>query len=257
VSGGGLQGRRVLVTRRLEQATSLVQGLEALGAVVRTVPTLEVVAAHDPGPFDNALRDLASYDGLLLTSANSVSELAARLEALGVAAEALGAVEGADVGSATATAFAERFPALPAPLSPADDYRAESLLREMKVRGVRGRRYLLPASELARETLRAGLEAEGALVDQVVAYRTVTPRGLAVALAEALEQGVDLAIFASPSAVEGFVAAAGLAACGRLPVAVIGPVTEAAARAVGFEVVAVASPSTSDGLLRSLLARFG
>jgi uroporphyrinogen-III synthase len=247
----------VLVTRRLDQATSLVQGLEALGAVVLAVPTLEVVAALDPGPFDSALRDLASYDGLLLTSANSVSQLAGRLEALGLAPEALGGVEVAVVGAATASAFAQRFPALPPPVCPSQDYRAESLLHEMKLRGVRGRRYLLPASERARETLRAGLLAEGAFVDQVVAYRTVTPPDLAVSLAEALAQGVFLAIFASPSAVEGFVTAAGLAACARLPVAVIGPVTEAAARAVGFDVVAVASPSTSDGLLRSLVARFG
>jgi uroporphyrinogen-III synthase len=89
-----------------------------------------------------------------------------------------------------------------------------------------------------------------------VAYRTVEAPGLREAVASALGSGFDLAVFASPSAVEGFVSAAGPEACAGLRVAVIGPVTEAAALAVGMAVVAVASPSTVEGLLAAVTAHF-
>jgi uroporphyrinogen-III synthase len=59
-------------------------------------------------------------------------------------------------------------------------------------------------------------------------------------------------LFASPSAVETFVAAAGEDAQG-LPVAVIGPVTEEAARAAGFAVLAVARSSTTEELVAATI----
>lgn len=253
---GPLRGRRVLVTRRPEQAASLVQGLEGLGADVLAVPAIEVAPPEDTGPLDAALGALAGFDGLLLTSANAVASVAARLEALGLGAAPLQGLEVSVVGSATAAAYERRFPGLAPPLRPSGDFRAESLLAELLRRGVAGRRYLLPLSDRAREVLGAGLEAAGARVERVVAYRTVAAPGLAEALAQALAGGVDVAVFASPSAVEGFCAAAGPAACAGLPAAVIGPVTEQAARGAGMRVLAVASPSTVEGLLAALGAAF-
>jgi len=254
--GRPLEGRRVLVTRRPGQASSLVQGLEALGAVVLGVPAIEVLPPEDTGPFDAALQDLARFDGLLLTSANAVSSLASRLEALGLPPEELPPVEVAVVGASTASAFSAQFPGLPEPLRPAESYRAETLLAELVARGVRGRRYLLPSSDRARDVLGAGLEAGGAIVERVVAYRTVTPPGLDEAVGAALCAGFDLAVFASPSAVEAFASSAGPRACAGLRAAVIGPVTEAAARAAGLPVVAVAAPSTVEGLLRVVSGYF-
>jgi uroporphyrinogen-III synthase len=75
-------------------------------------------------------------------------------------------------------------------------------------------------------------------------------------VAEALEQGFDLALFASPSAVETFAHAAGKRALG-LPVVVIGPTTEAAAAAAGFDVRGVASPSTVEALIACAEAVLG
>jgi uroporphyrinogen-III synthase len=85
-------------------------------------------------------------------------------------------------------------------------------------------------------------------VQVVTAYATVEPAGLEAAVAHCLEEGFDLALFASPSAVESFARAAGPRASG-LPVAVIGPTTEATAVALGLEVRGVASPSTLEALV--------
>jgi len=81
-----------------------------------------------------------------------------------------------------------------------------------------------------------------------VAYNLIEPPGLGEAVGRCLADGFDLAIFASPSAVEAFARSAGSRAAG-LPAAVIGPTTEAAARTAGLEVVGVASPSTLEALV--------
>ena len=95
-----------------------------------------------------------------------------------------------------------------------------------------------------------GLAERGAVVDRVVAYRTVSADG-GQALDQILRSGADVAVFASPSAVEAFAAFAG--EDGRaVPAAVIGPTTAEAARAAGLTVLAVAEPSTVEGLLAAL-----
>jgi uroporphyrinogen-III synthase len=106
---------------------------------------------------------------------------------------------------------------------------------------------LLPVSDRARDTLAAGLREQGAGVDVVVAYRTLAPSGARDGLERALAEGIDLVLLASPSAVESLVGALG----GRaraVAAAVIGPVTEQAARAAGLDVRGVASPATVQGL---------
>jgi uroporphyrinogen III methyltransferase/synthase len=139
---------------------------------------------------------------------------------------------------------------VPIALAPGSDFRAEGLLAALG--DVAGQAILIPASERARDLLPDTLRSRGAQVDLVTAYRTLAPSGLAERLAEELHQGLDLATFASPSAVEGFVTAAGPLAR-SLPAAVIGPVTEQAARAAGLDVRAVAAPSTAEGLVAAVL----
>jgi uroporphyrinogen-III synthase len=73
------------------------------------------------------------------------------------------------------------------------------------------------------------------------------PRRLAAALAD----GIDVVTFASPSAVEGFVASMPPRAV-RPRVLAIGPVTEAAARRLGFEVAAVAGASGPAAIVDAL-----
>ena len=82
----------------------------------------------------------------------------------------------------------------------------------------------------------------------VAAYSVVEPPALGEAVLRCLDEGFDLALFASPSSVEAFAQAAGDRSRG-VPVAVIGPTTEAAARAARFDVRGVASTSTVEGLV--------
>lgn len=253
---GTLDGRRLLVTRRPEQSGELVARLRERGARVVELPTLAIAPPEDGSELDAALLGLDAYDWLVLTSANTVAALHARLEALRSVHPAGERPAGASVGPATTTAARTALPWLRIVLEPAGDYRAEGLLRAFEAYDVAGRRLLLPLSDRARDVLAAGLQARGARVDTPVAYRTVAPPGLRERFQAALDAGLDLLLFASPSAIDNLRDAAPDLLAG-LPAAVIGPVTEKAARTAGLDVRVVASPSTVDGLLAALDAGFG
>lgn len=246
---GSLDGRRVVVTRRTGQASSLVDGLRARGATVIEVPAIEIVPPPDLAPLDAAVQALESYDWIALTSPNAVTALLSRLTVLGLFPRlGSGRTRIASVGPATSAALGASFPEDRVALEPAGEFRAAGLLAAFSERSLRGKRVLLPASTLARDELARGLGEMGAVVEVVAAYATVEPPGLESAVRGCIEQGFDLVLFASPSAVEAFAHAAGAGARG-LPAAVIGPTTEAAARAAGFDVCGVARPATVEALL--------
>jgi uroporphyrinogen-III synthase len=99
-----LAGKRVLVTRAAHQAGKLSEGLRALGAEPVEVPVLEIRPPANFDAMDAALRNLARYDWLILTSANTVRALAERATALGIALDQPARLKVAAVGEATAAA---------------------------------------------------------------------------------------------------------------------------------------------------------
>ncbi|HYU43108.1 MAG TPA: uroporphyrinogen-III synthase, partial [Vicinamibacteria bacterium] len=220
---GALRGRRVLVTRRWPE---LMAGLAADGAIAHEVPLVELRPPSEPGPLDEALRGLARYRWLVFTSANAVEAVAARMTTLGVTLET--GIRLASVGPATTQAIDRVWPGTEVAIAPATDFRGAGLVTAFQSEPLDGQRILLPVSDRAAETVERGLSVRGARVDRVIAYRTVATGG--EGLGEHLRAGVDVAVFASPSAVEVFVSAAGENGRG-VPAAVIGPTTAEAARA--------------------------
>ena len=246
-AAGALRGRRVLVTRHWPE---LMTGLASLGAIASEVPLIELRPPSDPRPLDAALGDLGRYDWMVFTSANAVEAVSTRMAALAVALPA--GVSLASVGPATTEAVRAAWPGTRVEIEPAADFRGAGLVSALAPAVRKGQRVLLPVSDRAAETVSRGLTARGALVDRVVAYRTVSADG-GQALAQMLRDGVDAAVLASPSAVEAFAAFAGEE--GRaVPAAVIGPTTAEAARTAGLTVLAIAEPSTAEGMLAALAA---
>jgi uroporphyrinogen III methyltransferase/synthase len=246
LGGRPLTERRILLTRRPEQSEPLARRLVDLGATVVFAPAIELSPPDDLGPLDEALRELDGYEWLVFTSPNAVAAVKSRLETLGRKALPDG-LKVASVGRATSEAAQEAFRECRVALAPTDDYRALGLVEAFGKLDRPPRRVLVPASALAPPTLADGLRALGATVDQRIAYRTSTPEDLKSRLEETLASGIDLVLFASPSAVQGFTDALGGGAAG-LPAVVIGPTTAASARLAGMQVLAVADPSTVEGL---------
>ncbi|MHC4093765.1 MAG: bifunctional uroporphyrinogen-III C-methyltransferase/uroporphyrinogen-III synthase, partial [Planctomycetota bacterium] len=104
-----LFGQRILVTRPWHQSAVLAGRLTALGAEVIEAPTVAIEPLPDYDAVDEALRRLATYDWLVLTSANGVDALAERLRHLQMDARALASVRIAAIGPATAERLSKLF----------------------------------------------------------------------------------------------------------------------------------------------------
>lgn len=247
-----LVGWTVVVTRAAAQAGDLARLLSDRGASVREVPLIRVEAPADDAPLRAAIRDLASFDWVVFTSANGVERFWAALERESLDAKALGAARIACIGPGTAAALARR--GLRPDLVP-DAYVAEALLEALEQAGeLAGRRILLPRAA-GRPVLPDGLRDRGAEVVEVEAYRTVPETARAAELRSWLAaSAIDAVTFTSPSTVASFVDSVG-AETGRALVAVIGPVTAEAARRAGLPVHVQATDHTMLGLAEALARR--
>jgi len=246
-----LFGKRIVVTRASAQAGGLRARLAELGAKVLDVPALRIEPL-DSAPLRVALASIGEYGWLVLTSQNAVAMLWDAIRAAGRDSRALAGLRVACVGRSTADALLAH--GIAADVMPAR-FVAEGVLAEMAKRAdVRGARVLYVAAEGARDVLPSGLRELGCTVDVVRAYRSVSTRVGAESLRGELERGdVDLATFASASAVRGYVEAVGGELARRAPAVSIGPVTSDALRAAGIDVVAEASEASVDGLVAATL----
>jgi len=246
-----LIGRRVVVTRAREQASTLSEKLRELGAQAIELPTIEIQPASDYGPLDAAIARLEDYDWLIFTSANGVRCFVERLDAGKRDLRALRARLCA-IGPATRAAVEALH--LKVDLM-GREYVAEGLLEAFAGEDLAGRRVLLPRAAVARDLVPAELARRGAVVDVVEAYRTVAPessRAEAAQLFDA-EPKPNWIVFTSSSTVQNFAALAGAERLRGVKVASIGPITSSAARAAGIEVTAEAEVYTIDGLIAAIL----
>ncbi len=234
---------RVLITRAREQADVLARRVRDLGMVPVLYPTIRIAPPEDVDALDAALARLVkgAYDWLVLTSVNGVRFVWERLQALG-AGGIPEDVRVAVIGPATAQALRDH--GIRPALVP-DEFVAEGLAAALG--DVRGQRFLLARADRARPALREMLTAQGARVDEVVAYRTL------IAPPDHPPPEVDIVTFTSPSTVQGFIAAWGDRPWPeRTRVVCIGPITARAAREAGLPVHAVAQEYTIEGLAREI-----
>lgn len=254
-----LAGRTIVVTRETGQAAGLSDALRSRGARVIESPVIGFEDPPDWRPADAAIASLAAYQRLLFTSANAVDRFARRLAARGLSGDALKermrGVFVTAIGPATAAA-ARSVIDLPVDEVPSD-YRAEGMVRHLEEQGpLAGSRVLLPRAEVAREVLPEALRARGAVVDVVPVYRAV-PRPVTEEVKRLLAGGaVDVVTFTSAGTVQHFLAGLAAGLPERVVVAVIGPVTAAAARALGIEPAIVAPRSTMQDLAEAIASYY-
>ena len=247
-----LAGRRVLVTRAAHQASKLSDGLRALGAEPVEVPVLEIRPPISFDPLDAALRQLDSYDWLILTSANAARALAERAAALRIPLAQPVRLKVAAIGEATAEAA--RKAGLQVALVP-EAYVAESLVEGLLARAA-GQRILLARAAVARDVIPDALRQAGAEVDVVDAYRNVLPEAAPEQLRRAIADGLDAATFTSSSSATHLAEAARKAGIEwpfeGVPAVSIGPITSQTLRDLGWPPAAEASPSDIPGLVAAI-----
>jgi uroporphyrinogen-III synthase len=248
-----LVGRRIAVTRAPHQNAALELRLRERGAVPVAYPCIDIVPPADAAPLDVALRAADEFDWLVLTSANAVLAIRRRLDSLGLAASRLAGLRCAAVGPSTAAAAGRLLGLTPAAVP--EDFLAAALVRSLPL--APGARVLLAQSEIADRSLVRALEARGARVVRVDAYRTVRGRGGVELLAQLRARQVDAVTLASASAAEHLVGrltdeGGDLRALADTRVVCIGPRTAAAALRHGVRPAGVASEHDLDGLISAL-----
>jgi uroporphyrinogen-III synthase len=247
-----LAGKRIVVTRARGQASSLVTALTGLGAEVIELPTIEIVPLESYETLDEALRNIAGYQWLIVTSANTVKVLAERLAVLEMDPATCCGLRMAAIGSATARAMLEQ--GMPADIVP-KQYVAEALLAEFGDE-VKGSRILLARAKIARDVIPEALRRHGAQVDIADAYRTVIPEGAVDRVRAAFSDTArlpDAVTFTSSSTVKHFFALWREAGFSGLPEGIaalsIGPITSETLREFAWEPAAEAEEHCAEGLI--------
>lgn len=254
-----LTGTRILVGRARHQAGSLSSSLRSLGASVLEIPFIEIQKPESFEPMDEALRNLATYDWLILTSANGVEAMWARLRRLRIARGKLKRLKIAAIGPATKRAIVKH--GLKVKMMP-EEYVAESVVEGLRDQ-VKGRRILLVRAKVARDVIPESLRKAGAEVDVVEAYETVVPERSKPRLRELMKSAKrrpHVVTFTSSSTVKNFVELLGREKAGALKgvqFASIGPVTSATLKELRLRVAIEAREFTMGGLIRAIvLARY-
>jgi uroporphyrinogen III methyltransferase/synthase len=253
---GPLQGRTIVVTRPEHQADGIIHALERLGAEPVALPTIRIQPKADTSELDRALRSLDAYQWLVFTSVNGVRITLDRYFELQLEMEKLRSPGLAAIGPATSRELQSKG------LRP--DFVPDSFIAEEVAAGVpdvRGASILIPRADGARPVLPEILRARGATVDEIPIYEVVRA-GLDPEPLERLQQGVDAIIFTSPSTAENFSELVHLAGLdpvdlpGNPLIACIGPITESAAKSLGYRTGLVAKTYTSQGLVEALIAYY-
>jgi uroporphyrinogen-III synthase len=252
-----LEGKRIVVTRGVEQAREVSERLERLGANVLLLPAVSFSEPADTTDVDRAIGSLETYDWLLFTSANAVRFFANRCRKLGRIPGTGKWPRCAAVGPATASAAAAE--------SFVIDYVAKefigvALARELSA-ALTGKRVLLPRSERAGRDLPVALKTAGAEVTEVVAYHTGGVGRAQPGVMEAMREArVDVVSFFSPSAVKNLSSELGTEVLSRLgarvALAAIGPLTATALRNAGLPVAIEASEATAESMATAIAKYF-
>ena len=261
--------------RARHQAGALSAELRQLGASVIGIPFIEIRKPRSFQRLDEALRNLAAYDWLILTSANGVEAMWERMGKLGITKRATRHLHVAAIGPATRKAIEQR--GLAVDVMP-NEYVAESVVRSLKSK-VKGKCVLLVRAKVARDVIPRELGKAGAHVDVIEAYETVVPQTSRRRLRSAMKnpgKRPHVLTFTSSSTVRNFVELLGESrhpkgkSRGREPLrlalragprqmnfdgilmASIGPVTSSTLREFGLPVNIEAKQFTIPGLVDAI-----
>ena len=257
-AGKTLAGKRVVVTRSAEQSESLLAALREQGAIPIALPLVAFAPPEDLRPLDDTIRNLGRYDWVFLTSQNAVRALQERSDFLGLQlAKALVDMSIAAVGPTTAESA--RNAGLKVAYV-ATKHQGVALAEELAAQ-VKGKRVLLPRSDLASRDIVDTLDRLGAFVSEVIAYTTLATSEQEMRTHEAvLREGADAVLFFSPSAAHHFFDLLGrtrfLGFSQEAAFAAIGPVTEGALREAGATRIVVARDTTAAAILAALAEFF-
>ena len=249
-----LFGRRIVVTRARAQASDFAEHLESYGAEVIQFPTIEIQSIPDNAPLDRAIDQLAMYNWVIFTSVNAVEYFYRYLRENGKDNRLLGNARICAVGQKTVETLDQI--GIRADYVPSQ-YRGAVLAAELE--GVEGQKILLPRALIADNDLPNDLRDRGAIVDTIPIYKTVKAgaEGRETLIADLQNGRINMVTFTSSSTVTNFLemfsSHSSATLFNQVHIAVIGPSTEATAKANGLTVDIVAKQASVESLAEEIV----
>ncbi len=254
-----LFGQRILITR--EHSADFEQ-LEEMGAEIIEFHTIRIVPPDNWTEMDNAIKNIESYNWLVLTSANGVKFFFQRLFEKDRDIRDLKGIKICAVGAKTAEAI-NRY-GIKVDLVPGE-FNAEGLIEAfckqyagvLHATPLQGVKFLLPRAETAREIFPQKVRELGGQIDVVTAYRAVKPEIHGKRIKRFLKEGrITIATFTSAATFNNFLEIAGEDADSLLKdvaIAVIGPVTARAIEKAGLRVSIMPEEATIEAMVREIV----
>lgn len=204
-----LAGRRILVTRPLDQAAALARLIRASGGEPIVFPAIDIGPPVDPAALARTLAGLAAFDIAIFVSPAAVEYGFRAIDAAGGWPAGLRA---ATVGPATAQSVALRLArrGVTEIIAPVDRFDSEGLLAVPALAQVAGLKIMIFRGGAGRELLGATLVERGATVEYAACYERQPPRADPGPLLERwAREGIDAASFTSSEGLANFAAVIG------------------------------------------------
>lgn len=258
-AGKPLAGRRIIVTRSLSRLDELAALLKEAGAEMLPLPTIRIAPPDDAAPLAEAVDNAEKYDWIFFTSSNAVDAFMNRFVAARHEESLNSILRVAAVGAATAEALAEY--SVHVDFQP-QIFTGEALATSFAESGeIRGKKILLPRSDIAPPAIIEILHSYGAGTKEVTAYRTVpeTKHGEEYNRLFA-EESADMITFTSSSTVHNLMALltppAAVFLREKLPSASIGPVTSKTLGEYGITPAVEPKEHTAKGMIEAIIAYY-
>lgn len=226
--------------------------LESRGASVVCLPTIEIVDPDSWEPCDAVIWKLAEYNSVCFTSKNAAEKFIQRLRITRPQAiNTLGLRTIYAVGVKTKAALESA--GLSAQALP-QQHSAEELTRSLRGQDLKGKHFLFPKSNIARDVLPHELRSRGAIVDEVIVYKTIVPETDNLERIRSFlgEGKINIVTFFSPSSVRNFVEMLGEEALAKSRIAVIGPTTAEAIGEFGINPAIVSKQPSTENLVQEI-----
>lgn len=249
-----------ILTREPDAAAPYAAALETLGLATIAMPVTKFDPANedDRAKLATAATHLDRFDAILIASPRAAEALLAAMGGDVTGLWGAGAPKVWAIGAASQAALAR------AGITAAVPAKADAAgLADAVIAGGLARRILLPRAEGGRDEGIAALEAAGATVEAITAYRTVPVAVDDPVIADglaALDRGSPalVALFAPSqvTALEAILASRGGLSLATLPcpLVAIGATTAAAITAAGATVAATAESPTPEGMAKAAAA---
>lgn len=247
-----LKGRRILVTRPVQQADYLCQIIEEHGGQAIRLPAIEIAACEELPEADISLKRLDKFQWLVFISANAVNFA---LGTISGKIDQLHTVKIAAIGRATAKALS--MAGMSVALVPEAGFDSEALLAMPQLQEVGGQRFLIVRGSGGREELAATLRSRGADVEYLDVYRRLMPAIDCSSVTEMLDQNrLDIITVTSGEALQNLLVMLGDPYRERvtaLPLVVVSGRVAQIAADKGFKQIFVADSPTDISILETVI----